>query len=474
MGRNNKPDLVLESLEIEAVAAEGKSIAHAPDGRVVFVDYAVPGDVADVRILKRKKNYMEGRIETLVKPSEHRVVPFCSHFGVCGGCRWQHLPYSMQLEAKRSQVVDQLQRIGHLDVPEVRPTLGSKNTVYYRNKLEFTASPRRWILSGETSDNLSDEELCGLGFHVGKYFDKVLDIKECFLQGEPSNSLRIFVKQYAIQNGISFYNLRENHGQLRSMFVRTSSTGELMLIVCFGEDFDGRERMLSDIYEAFPQISSLYYIINKKLNDSISDQECILFKGSECIHETMEGLTFRIGPKSFYQTNSDQAYELYKVAREFAALNGGEVVYDLYTGTGTIAQFVSRKASRVIGIEYVPEAIEDAKTNARLNGIENCEFYAGDMKDVLTSSFIAAHGKPDVMIVDPPRAGMHPDVVKTILASAPERIVYVSCNPASQARDLQMMSSDYEIVAVQPVDMFPHTQHVENVCKLVRRPEKCE
>ena len=472
MGRNKKPDLILESLEIEAVAAEGKSIAHAPDGRVVFVEYAVPGDIADVRILSRKKSYMEGRIETLVKPSENRMQPFCEHFGVCGGCRWQHLPYSMQLEAKRTQVVDQLRRIGHLDIPEVRPTLSSKHTEYYRNKLEFTASPRRWILSSESSEELSSDELCGLGFHVGKYFDKVLDIRKCYLQREPSNDIRNFVRQYAIRHGISFYNIRENHGQFRSMFVRTSSTGELMLIICFGEDFEEREKMLSDIYEAFPQISSLYYIINRKLNDSISDQECILFKGSECIHETMEGLTFRIGPKSFYQTNSDQAYELYKVARDFASLKGDEVVYDLYTGTGTIAQFVSRGASKVIGIEYVPEAIQDARSNARLNGIENCEFYAGDMKDVLTPSFIAAHGKPDVMIVDPPRAGMHPDVVKTILDAAPERIVYVSCNPASQARDLQMMSADYEIVAVQPVDMFPHTQHVENVCKLIRKPNE--
>ena len=472
MGRNKKPDLILESLEIEAVAAEGKSIAHAPDGRVVFVEYAVPGDIADVRILSRKKSYMEGRIETLVKPSENRMQPFCEHFGVCGGCRWQHLPYSMQLEAKRTQVVDQLRRIGHLDIPEVRPTLSSKHTEYYRNKLEFTASPRRWILSSESAEELSSDELCGLGFHVGKYFDKVLDIRKCYLQREPSNDIRNFVRQYAIRHGISFYNIRENHGQFRSMFVRTSSTGELMLIICFGEDFEEREKMLSDIYEAFPQISSLYYIINRKLNDSISDQECILFKGSECIHETMEGLTFRIGPKSFYQTNSEQAYELYKVARDFASLKGDEVVYDLYTGTGTIAQFVSRGASKVIGIEYVPEAIQDARSNARLNGIENCEFYAGDMKDVLTPSFIAAHGKPDVMIVDPPRAGMHPDVVKTILDAAPERIVYVSCNPASQARDLQMMGADYEIVAVQPVDMFPHTQHVENVCKLIRKPNE--
>ena len=472
MGRNKKPDLILESLEIEAVAAEGKSIAHAPDGRVVFVEYAVPGDIADVRILSRKKSYMEGRIETLVKPSENRMQPFCEHFGVCGGCRWQHLPYSMQLEAKRTQVVDQLRRIGHLDIPEVRPTLSSKHTEYYRNKLEFTASPRRWILSSESSEELSSDELCGLGFHVGKYFDKVLDIRKCYLQREPSNDIRNFVRQYAISHGISFYNIRENHGQFRSMFVRTASTGELMLIICFGEDFEEREKMLSDIYEAFPQISSLYYIINRKLNDSISDQECILFKGSECIHETMEGLTFRIGPKSFYQTNSEQAYELYKVARDFASLKGDEVVYDLYTGTGTIAQFVSRGASKVIGIEYVPEAIQDARSNARLNGIENCEFYAGDMKDVLTPSFIAAHGKPDVMIVDPPRAGMHPDVVKTILDAAPERIVYVSCNPASQARDLQMMGADYEIVAVQPVDMFPHTQHVENVCKLIRKPNE--
>ena len=459
-------DTVLEDITIEAVAAEGKAIAHSPDGKVVFVPFAVPGDVVDIRVFKKKKNYLEGVICAIKKPSKDRLEPFCKHFGVCGGCKWQPLPYRIQLEAKRQQVYDQLVRIGHLDVPEIRPTLPSERTVFYRNKLEFTASDRRWILPDEEPEGLSDEQRCGLGFHVGKFFDKVLDLDECFLQPEPSNSIRLFAKRYAIEHGIPFYNIRENRGVFRTIFVRTTESGATMVIVCFASDFRGRKAFLDALAAQFPQISSLYYIINAKLNDSISDQECILYKGEEAIFEEMEGLRFKIGPKSFYQTNTLQAYNLYKVAREFADLQGDEVVYDLYTGTGTIAQFVSRKASKVIGIEYVPEAIEDARINAKANGIDNCTFFAGDMKDVLTGRFIAEHGHPDVMIVDPPRAGMHPDVVKVILDAAPERIVYVSCNPASQARDLAMMAEKYEIIAVQPVDMFPHTQHVENVCKL--------
>ena len=461
-----KTEFILENLTIEAVAAEGKSIAHAPEGQVVFVEYAVPGDVVNVLIYKNKKTYMEGRIVEIVKPSEHRIEPFCSHFGTCGGCRWQHLPYEMQLEAKRQQVWDQLKRIGHLDIPEVSPTIGSENTRYYRNKLEFTASNKRWLESAHEAEHLSDKEKLGLGFHVGRYFDKVLDIKQCYLQPEPSNAIRLFIKKYAIEHDIEFYNLRENHGVFRNIFIRTTDDGQVMLIVCFACDFDGREAMLDAIAEEFPQITSLYYIINSKLNDSISDQKCIHYKGDTSIYETMEGLRFKIDPKSFYQTNSKQAYNLYKVAREFADLKGDEVVYDLYTGTGTIAQFVSAKASKVIGIEYVPEAIADAKLNAKANGIENCEFFAGDMKDILTEEFVTEHGRPDVIIVDPPRAGMHPDVVKTLLFALPEKIVYVSCNPASQARDLQMLSEKYNITAVQPVDMFPHTLHVENVCKL--------
>ena len=461
-----KTDILLEDITIEAVAAEGKAIAHTPDSQVVFVPFAVPGDVVDIRVYKKKKNYLEGVIAALKKPSPDRLEPFCSHFGICGGCKWQPLPYPLQLEAKRRQVYDQLVRIGHLEVPEILPTLPSERTVFYRNKLEFTASDKRWILPEEDPEGLSDAQRCGLGFHVGKFFDKVLDLDRCYLQPEPSNAIRLFAKKYAIEHSIPFYDIRENKGIFRTIFVRTTESGATMVIVCFAEEFKGREAFLDALAEEFPQISSLYYIINSKKNDSISDQTCVLYKGDEAIYEEMEGLRFKIGPKSFYQTNTLQAYNLYKVAREFADLKGDEVVYDLYTGTGTIAQFVSRKARKVVGIEYVPEAIEDARLNARCNGIDNCTFYAGDMKDVLTPGFIARNGVPDVMIVDPPRAGMHPDVVKVIMEAAPERIVYVSCNPASQARDLAAMSEKYEILAVQPVDMFPHTQHVENVCKL--------
>ena len=463
MGRKKKIDLTLTDVLIENVAAEGKAVAHV-DGCVLFVEFAVPGDVVDVRVIKKKKNYLEGRIIRIVKPSEKRLEPFCEHFGVCGGCKWQPLPYEMQLEAKRQQVYDQLVRIGHLEVPEILPTLGSEKTVEYRNKLEFSASDKRWLSAEEME--VETEFTPGLGFHVGKFFDKVLDINRCHLQPEPSNAIRLFIRKYALEHGIPFYNLRENHGILRNIFVRTTERGEVMLIVCFGGEFPGMNDMLDAIADGFPQIKSLYYIVNAKVNDSIADQDCILYKGEEAIYEEMEGLKFKIGPKSFYQTNTLQAYNLYKVARGFAELQGNEVVYDLYTGTGTIAQFVSAGASRVIGIEYVPEAIDDAKVNAAGNGITNCEFFAGDMKDVLNDRFIEEHGKPDVMIVDPPRAGMHPDVVKTILNAAPRRIVYVSCNPASQARDLAMMSGKYKITAVQPVDMFPHTQHVENVCRL--------
>ena len=466
MSRNKRIDIVLEGLLVESVAAEGKAIAHTDDGMVVFIEFAVPGDIVDVRVIKKKKNYWEGRIQRMVKPSPDRLEPFCPHFGVCGGCKWQVLPYRLQLEAKRQQVYDQLVRIGHLEIPGVEPVIGSESIEYYRNKLEFSFSDKRWIMASEDPDSLSAEERLGLGFHVGKFFDKVLDIKDCHLQAEPSNAIRLFVKDYAVRHSLPFYNLRENHGLMRNMFIRTTSTGAVMLIMCFAEQSPAIFPMLDAIAEAFPQITSLYYVINRKLNDSISYQECLLYKGDDAIYEQMEGLSFRIGPKSFYQTNSAQAYRLYSVAREFASLSGNETVYDLYTGTGTIAQFVSRKAAKVIGIEYVPEAIEDARVNARCNGISNCEFFAGDMKDVLTDAFIAGHGAPDVMIVDPPRAGMHPDVVQTILRSSPRRIVYVSCNPASQARDCALLSEKYKITRVQPVDMFPHTQHVENVCAL--------
>ena len=474
MARGPKTEVILRNITIEAVAAEGKAIAHAKlptEGeevtpRVLFVPFAVPGDVVDVLVIKRRKSYLEGRIIRVVEPSPRRLEPFCKHFGVCGGCKWQILPYDLQLEAKRRQVYDQLVRIGHLDVPEIMPTIGSAKITEYRNKLEFTASEKRWILTDEDPDNLTDLQRVGLGFHVGKLFDKVLDIEHCYLQPEPSNAIRLFVKKYALEHGISFYNLREKTGILRNIFVRTADNGQVMLIICFSQDFPLRESYLDAIAAEFPQISSLYYIINSKVNDSVADQDCILYKGDDSIYETMEGLSFKIGPKSFYQTNTDQAYELYKVAREFAGLTGDEVVYDLYTGTGTIAQFVSKGASKVIGIEYVPEAIEDAKDNARRNGITNCEFFAGDMKDILTDDFIGEHGRPDVIILDPPRAGIHPDVAQVILNASPRRIVYVSCNPASQARDLAILSGQYKITAVQPVDMFPHTQHVENVCRL--------
>lgn len=465
MGRK-KLDLILENVKIEAVAAEGKSLAHV-DGTVVFVEFAVPGDIVNVKVTKKKKNYMEGFILEIVKPSEDRLQPFCEHFGICGGCRWQPLPYDMQLKAKQQQVWDQLVRIGHLEIPDISPILPSDKTKYYRNKLEFTFSNKRWIYNNEDPDSLTDEERLGLGFHVGKFFDKVLDIKHCSLQPEPSNEIRLFIREYAVTHELEFYNIRENTGFLRNLIIRNNQVGDVMLTVCFAyDDQDKIVPMLDAIAAEFPQIKSLHYVINEKLNDSISDLDCILYKGEDAIWETMGKLKFKIGPKSFYQTNSEQAYKLYSVAKEFAALTGNEVVYDLYTGTGTIAQFISDKASKVIGIEYVKEAIEDARINAEANGITNCTFFDGDMKDILTADFIKEHGKPEVMIIDPPRAGMHPDVVKVIMEAAPERIVYVSCNPASQARDLAMMSPMYEITAVQPVDMFPHTMHVENVCAL--------
>ena len=464
-----KIDLTLNGLTIESVAAEGRALTHY-EGEVVFVEFAVPGDEVDIRVTRKKKNYMEGRILRIIQPSPQRLEPFCSHFGICGGCRWQPLPYEMQLEAKRRQVYDQLVRIGHLEVPEIQPTIGSDLTRYYRNKLEYTFSSRRWILDDEDPESLSPEQRLGLGFHVGKFFDKVLDIGHCWLQADPSNDIRLFLKRYALEHGLEFYNLRENRGYLRTVVIRTTQAGEVMLIVCFAHDDEPGQRvaLLDAVAEAFPQITSLYYVINKKLNDSISDQECILYRGEDAIYETMEGLRFKIGPKSFYQTNTGQALKLYTVARDFAALSGTETVYDLYTGTGTIAQFVASRAARVIGIEYVPEAIADARINAAANGISNCSFFAGDMKDILTDAFIAEHGRPDVVILDPPRAGIHPDVARVILRAAPRRIVYVSCNPASQARDLAAFAQQYCITRVQPVDMFPHTMHVENVCALER------
>ena len=462
-------ETILENVVVESVAAEGKALAHI-DGAVLFLQFAVPGDIVDVKVTKKRKNYMEGYILRIVKPSEYRLEPFCRHFGVCGGCKWQPLPYRMQLEAKQQQVYDQLVRIGHLEVPEVSPIIPSEKTEHYRNKLEFTFSERRWIETWENPDEIAPEDRVGLGFHVGRFFDKVLDIRHCYLQKEPSDSIRLFIRRYAVSHGLSFFNIREHRGLLRNMIIRTTEAGATMLIMCFYyDDPEARKGLLDAVAEAFPQITSIYYVINGKANDSIADRECILYKGEETICEEMEGLKFRIGPKSFYQTNTLQAYRLYSVVRDFACLQGNETVYDLYTGTGTIAQFVSGRARKVIGIEYVPEAIEDAKANAKANGIANCEFFAGDMKDVLNADFIAQHGHPDVVILDPPRAGIHPDVAEVILEAAPDRIVYVSCNPASQARDLALLGEKYRITAVQPVDMFPHTHHVENVAALVRK-----
>ena len=474
MSRKGKLDIIVRNVVIENVAAEGKSLSHVhldtddpeSEGRVLFVEFAVPGDVVDVRVFRKKKSFLEGRIIRVITPSPQRLEPFCGHFGICGGCRWQPLPYEIQLKAKQRQVYDQLTRIGHLQVPPFEPIIGSEKTILYRNKLEYSASDKRWILPGEDPEALSDSEKQGLGFHVGKFFDKVLDIDRCYLQKEPSNALRLFIKDYTLRNGLKFYNIRENRGVLRNMFVRTTDDGQVMLIVCFGENSPAIKPMLDAIRERFPEITSLYYGINTKGNDSISDQTCILHSGSPVIFEKMEGLRFRIGPKSFYQTNTWQALQLYRKTLEFADLDGSQTVYDLYTGTGTIAQFVSSKAAKVIGIEYVPEAIEDARANAEDNGISNCEFFAGDMKDILTDDFISEHGRPEVIIVDPPRSGMHPDVVQTILRAAPKRVIYVSCNPATQARDIALMTEKYRITAVQPVDMFPHTQHVESICKL--------
>lgn len=468
MARKKKEKTILHNVLIEEVAAEGNAIARV-DGKVLFVPQAVPGDVADICVTKSKKNYMEGYVADIIHPSPYRQKPFCIHYGICGGCKWQPLPYRMQLEAKEKQVYDQLVRIGKLDVPEIEPIIGSERQRYYRNKLEFTFSKRRWLLEGENPDEVTGNDRLGLGFHVGRFFDKVLDIKECHLQPDPSNDIRLFIKRHALENGIEFFDLREHTGVLRNLTIRTASSGETMIILSVISFDEKIAELLNAVADNFPQISSVYYFINTKANDSTSDLTAVLYRGKDAIYEEMEGLRFRIGPKSFFQTNSLQAYNLYKVAREFAGLTGKETVYDLYTGTGTIAQFVSSRASKVIGIEYVREAVEDAAANCRANGISNCEFFAGDMKDILTGEFLKEHSRPDVIILDPPRAGIHPDVAKTILEAAPERIVYVSCNPASQARDIALLSDRYSIGRVRPVDMFPQTHHVENVVLLNRK-----
>ena len=466
MARKQKQLPVFYEVTITDVAAEGKAIAKVDD-MVIFTQYAVPGDVVDLQIFKKKKNYMEGRVIKFHSYSEKRCEAMCEHYGTCGGCKWQILPYDEQIRYKQKQVVDNLTRLGHIQLPEITPILGSEKTYFYRNKLEYTFSNRKWLTMEDMQKEHRPEELNGVGFHIPGMFDKVLDINKCWLQDDISNQIRNEIRSYAQANHLTFFDLRNQEGFLRTLMIRTTSTNELMVVVVFfHEDEPTRVALLQHLVDKFPQITSLLYVINGKCNDTITDQEIHCFKGAEAIYEEMEGLRFKIGPKSFYQTNSEQAYELYKVARNFAELNGDELVYDLYTGTGTIANFVSRKARQVIGIEYVPEAIEDAKVNSSINGIDNTLFFAGDMKDILTDKFIEEYGRPDVIITDPPRAGMHEDVINVILNAAPRRIVYVSCNPATQARDLQLLDVKYKVTAVQPVDMFPHTHHVENVVRL--------
>lgn len=469
MGRKRKELPVVENVEITGVAAEGKSIARVDD-MVVFIPYGAPGDVVNIKLDKKKRSYAEAHIVDMVKPSPDRVTPACEHFGVCGGCKWQHIPYESQLRYKRDQVVDALTRIAKVEIPEVNPTLGSKETFCYRNKLEYTFSCKCWITFEDLRSGREIADRNALGFHIPGAFDKVLDIKKCWLQDDLSNRIRLFVRQYALAKGYEFYDIKAQQGLMRTLMVRIASTGEVMLIVVFARPEQEKiDDMMGAIAAEFPEITSLLYVVNQKVNDTIADQEVITFRGRDYINEEMEGLQFRIGPKSFYQTNSLQAYELYKVARRMAYLKPDDLVYDLYTGTGTIANFVARQVKKVVGIEYVPEAIADAKLNSEVNGIDNTIFFAGDMKDVLTDGFIAEHGRPDVMIIDPPRAGMHEDVVNVILNARPERIVYVSCNPATQARDLALMDEFYRVEEVQPVDMFPHTHHVENVVRMTRR-----
>lgn len=462
----------MEKVTILDVAAEGKAIAKMND-LVIFVPYVVPGDVVDLQIKRKKNKYAEAEAVKFHEYSPKRAVPFCQHYGVCGGCKWQVLPYSEQIRYKQKQVEDNLRRIGKIDLPEISPILGSEKTEFYRNKLEFTFSNKRWLTTEEVRQDVKYEQMNAVGFHIPGAFDKVLAIEKCWLQDDISNRIRNAIRDYAYEHDYSFINLRTQEGMLRNMIVRTSSTGELMVIVICKiteeHEMELFNRLLQFVADSFPEISSLLYIINNKCNDTINDIDVHVYKGNDHIFEEMEGLRFKVGPKSFYQTNSEQAYTLYKVARDFAGLTGNELVYDLYTGTGTIANFVSRRARQVIGIEYVPEAIEDAKVNAEINGIENALFYAGDMKDILTQDFINEHGRPDVIITDPPRAGMHQDVIDVILFAEPKRIVYVSCNPATQARDLQLLDGKYKVTAVQPVDMFPHTHHVENVVLLELR-----
>jgi 23S rRNA (uracil1939-C5)-methyltransferase len=460
---------MLENVRITDIGAEGNALARV-NNLVVFVPMLIPGDVVDIQVIKKRKKYMEGRVVRFREYSPDRITPRCKHFGVCGGCKWQHLPYDLQLKFKEKQVRDNLTRIGKTDLPEIKPIIGSPREFLYRNKLEYTFSDKRWLTTEEINSDSKFEREGALGFHIPGLFDKVLDIVECHLQPEPSNSIRNAVKKYANENHLKFFDLREQTGFLRNLVIRTTESGDVMVIVVFfHEDVEKRTGLLDFLSSEFPQITSLFYVINPKRNDSLNDQEPVNYKGEDYLTEEMEGLKFRIGPKSFYQTNSIQALTLYRIARDFAALTGKEIVYDLYTGTGTIANFVASSSRKVIGIEYVDEAIIDARINSEFNGIKNTIFYSGDIKDVLSESFFSSNGLPDVIITDPPRAGMHEDVIKAITFAAPDRIVYISCNPSTQSRDIQLLSENYFVTAVQPVDMFPHTHHVENVVLLKRR-----
>ena len=465
-----KKNLIFENIEIIDTAAKGKAVGKTPDGRVVFVSNVVPGDVVDVQTFRKRKSYFEGKAIRFEKYSDKRTEPECKHFGVCGGCKWQNMKYEEQLFFKQKEVSNNLLRIGHLDLPEITPILGCKKIYFYRNKMEFSFSDSRWLTPEEIVSNKEIDSRFACGFHIPKMWDKILDIEKCYLQEDPSNDIRNSIRDFAVENNISFYNPRHQHGMLRTLMIRTSSTGEIMVVVQFFEENTvKREALLKYIAEKFPEITSLQYIINNKGNDTIYDQEVILFKGRDHIFEEMEGMQFKINAKSFYQTNSEQAHELYKIARDFAGLAGDELVYDLYTGTGTIAQFIAKRAKKVVGVESVPEAISDAKENATRNAIDNVEFFVGDLAKVFTEDFIRKNGKPDVIITDPPRDGMHKNVVDQILNIAPEKVVYVSCNSATQARDLAMMKEAYTIERTQAVDMFPQTHHVENVVLLKRK-----
>lgn len=470
MGRRRGKNKVLEHISMDTAGAKGKAVGRAEDGKVVFVGNAVPGDIIDVRTTKQRTKYYEGVAVNFHQKSDRRVEPVCEYFGECGGCKWQHMNYDSQLEFKQEEVVNNLKRLGGLDFPESMPILGSGEQYFYRNKMEFSFSAKRWMRQSEvdSGEEISNRNACG--FHISGAWDKILDIEKCHLQEDPSNAIRNEVRSFAIANNLSFFDPREKAGLLRSLLIRIASTGEIMIVVQFYKnETEAINLLMEHLKGQFPQITSLQYVVNEKDNDTIYDQDILVYSGKPYIEEEMEGLRFRVGPKSFYQTNSKQAYELYKVTRDFAMLNGDELVYDLYTGTGTIAQFVAKQAKQVVGIEAVPEAIEDAKINAELNGIDNVKFFAGDMKKVLNQDFLKEHGTPDVIITDPPREGMHADVVETILRVAPKHIVYVSCNSATQARDVALMDAQYKITKVQPVDMFPQTHHVENVLLLEKR-----